>query len=110
MATGGLGVRSGIAIGTVCLSLFVEAGVALAADSATDMGESLYSDNCAICHGDGLRNPGASFDLRQLKKDERARFDQSVMGGKGQMPPWKGVLSTADMDALWAFIRTNADN
>ncbi len=72
-------------------------------------GEALYADNCAPCHGEGLRNPGSSFDLKQLGRAERARFNGSVLGGKGQMPPWKGTLSDADLDDLWAYIRLNAD-
>ena len=102
--------RNGIQIVALSLSLFVGAQGAFAADGAVEAGESLYADNCAICHGDGLRNSGSAFDLKQLKEGERARFDQSVMSGKGQMPPWKGVLSPADLDALWAYIRANADD
>jgi mono/diheme cytochrome c family protein len=78
------------------------------ADAAAQDGEQIYATNCATCHGDELRNPGSSFDLKDLKTAERARFDKSVMEGKGQMPPWRGALTPADMDALWAYIRANA--
>ena len=71
-------------------------------------GADVYKDKCAECHGERLVNPGASFDLRKLRADERARFDKSVNDGKGQMPAWGGQLSAEDMDALWAYIRSKA--
>jgi mono/diheme cytochrome c family protein len=91
----------GLVIAAVC------GGPALAGPDAAE-GAEIYATNCATCHGDELRNPGSSFDLKDLKKSERARFDKSVMEGKGQMPPWRGALTSADMDSLWAYIRANA--
>ena len=87
----------------LCLS------VAWADDAATaQAGARIYAENCAQCHGDELRSTGAAFDLTDLKPDERSRFDTSVLDGKGQMPPWRGVLSPGDLDALWAYIRADA--
>jgi mono/diheme cytochrome c family protein len=71
-------------------------------------GQALYDEKCAVCHGAGLRNTGATFDLRELKQDERTRFDTAVLNGKGQMPPWRGVLSETHLDQLWAYIRDRA--
>jgi mono/diheme cytochrome c family protein len=71
-------------------------------------GEAIYNTNCAVCHGDQLVNTGQTFDLRRLRADERARFENSVHNGKNQMPPWKGVLSDDDIDKLWCYIRANA--
>jgi mono/diheme cytochrome c family protein len=85
----------------------IHSGTALAEPDAAEGGE-IYAANCAVCHGDDLRNPGSSFDLKELKQTERARFDRSVMEGKSQMPPWRGALTQSDMDALWAYIRANA--
>jgi len=82
---------------------------ASAQDAAlTAAGADVYKDKCAECHGERLVNPGASFDLRKLRADERARFDKSVNDGKGQMPAWAGQLSAEEMDALWAYIRSKA--
>ena len=53
---------------------------------------------------------GQIFDLRKLRKDERPRFENSVTNGKNQMPPWKGVLDGDQIDAIWAFIRANAND
>lgn len=74
-------------------------------------GESVYSDYCWTCHGERLRNPGGgtSFDLRRLRPDDYARFVNSVLNGKNTMPPWRGVLDTEQIDAIWAYIRANVD-
>jgi mono/diheme cytochrome c family protein len=98
-----------------CLRLSILYSVLLitAAASAQDgnqiaAGADIYRDKCAECHGERLVNPGSSFDLRKLRAEERSRFDKSVSDGRGQMPAWSGVLSTEDMDALWAYIRSKA--
>ena len=71
-------------------------------------GEELYSTYCSPCHGDGLINTGQTFDLRRLTANDRARFEHSVLSGKNQMPPWKGVLTSEQIDQLWHFIRQHA--
>jgi mono/diheme cytochrome c family protein len=83
---------------------------ALAQDRAKiEAGAEAYDMHCATCHGERLRNTGAAFDLLQLKPNERARFEQSVNDGKGQMPSWAGVLSAEEIDQIWAYIRSRAD-
>jgi mono/diheme cytochrome c family protein len=74
-------------------------------------GESVYADYCWTCHGERLRNPGGgtSFDLRRLRPGDYARFVSSVLNGKNAMPPWRGVLDTEQIDAIWAYIRANVD-
>jgi mono/diheme cytochrome c family protein len=74
-------------------------------------GEEVYSDYCWTCHGEKLRNPGGgtSFDLRRLKPEDYARFVNSVLNGKNTMPPWRGVLDEAQIDAIWAYIRATVD-
>ena len=73
-------------------------------------GAEVYAERCAACHGERLRATGAGFDLLKLGPDERARFDQAVNDGKGQMPPWGGVLSAEVIDQLWAYLRSRADS
>jgi mono/diheme cytochrome c family protein len=98
----------------ICRLLFAIAltcapAVAMAqAEDPVAAGQALYAEKCAECHGAGLRNTGATFDLRRLKKDERPRFDMAVLDGKGQMPPWRGVFNEAQLDHLWAYIRDRA--
>ncbi|MBM3607919.1 MAG: cytochrome c, partial [Alphaproteobacteria bacterium] len=71
-------------------------------------GARLYEEHCASCHGENLVNTGQTADLRELKAEEKPRFDQSVRLGKGQMPPWEGVLSDAEIDLIWEYIRANS--
>jgi mono/diheme cytochrome c family protein len=100
-----------IVTGTLLWLLSMAAAQPLAAQdkSRIEAGESVYNDNCAACHGDGLRTSGQFFDLRRLTPGDRARFDNSVRNGKGQMPPWKGVLSDEQIDRIWAYIRSVVD-
>src|SRR5450631_4670983 len=66
-------------------------------------GETVFNNNCAVCHGDGLVSTGQTFDLRRLAAADRARFDDSVRNGKNQMPPWRGVLTDDEIDQLWNY-------
>lgn len=84
-----------------------------AAASANDVqeGEQTYADNCATCHGEQLNNTsnGVTFDLRKLKPNEHARFVNSVLNGKNQMPPWRGVLDDEQINDIWDYIRASVD-
>jgi mono/diheme cytochrome c family protein len=82
---------------------------ALAQDQAKiAAGAQTFSEYCSTCHGDNLVNTGQTFDLRRLKATDRARFENSVLNGKNQMPPWKGALDAQQIDAIWNYIRANA--
>src|SRR5689334_1282467 len=57
-------------------------------------GSSLYSRNCAICHGQHMQDPDGeigAFDLRQFPHDQHDRFVASVSHGVNAMPAWGGV-------------------
>ena len=84
---------------------------AFSQDSKTiDAGEAVYNTYCETCHGAKLVNTGQStYDLRRLRAEERPRFETSVLNGKGNMPPWKGVIDPEQLEALWAFIRANTN-
>jgi len=87
--------------------LFTQSG--FAQDSKpVQVGERIYNNYCFTCHGENLVSSGQTFDLRRLRADERLRFDNSVRNGKGQMPPWKDVLSDQEIDGVWHYIRANA--
>ena len=75
-----------------------------------DAGESVYNDYCQTCHGANMVSSGQSYDLRKLRQDERPRFETSVVNGKNQMPPWKGVLDADQIDSVWAYIRSKAND
>ena len=71
-------------------------------------GEQTFSEYCSTCHGENLVNSGQTFDLRRLKAGDRPRFESSVLNGKNQMPPWRGILAAEQIDTLWNYIRANA--
>jgi mono/diheme cytochrome c family protein len=82
---------------------------ALAQDRAKlEAGEQIYNTYCSMCRGDNLVSSGQTFDLRRLTANDRSRFQNSVLIGKNQMPPWKGVLGDEQINALWHYIRANA--
>jgi len=102
-----------VTIGLGVMLLFMQEGFAQDAASAQDKakigaGETVYNNNCAVCHGDGLVSTGQFPNLRRLTANDRARFDNSVRNGKNQMPPWKGVLTDEEIDQVWFYIRANA--
>jgi mono/diheme cytochrome c family protein len=83
-------------------------GQTLAQEQAKiEAGEAIFNDYCATCHGQNLVSSGQTFDLRRLTANDRGRFQNSVLLGKNQMPPWKGVLGDEQIDQLWHYIRNN---
>ena len=97
----------------VCTSFIAYAlagvGAAVRAQDQVEAGAQLYEEHCMGCHGEKLKAPGTSFDLRKLTTEQRSRFDKFVLDGKGQMPPWRGTLGQAELDQLRAYIRAHAD-
>lgn len=70
-------------------------------------GRALYAHHCSHCHGFNMVNAGnISYDLRKFPRDEKARFVNSVLQGKGGMPPWASTLSAEQIDQLWAYVMT----
>jgi mono/diheme cytochrome c family protein len=88
--------------------LLVHAASAQDATKA-EAGENVYRTYCSPCHGDNLVSSGQTFDLRRLKAADRPRFDNSVLNGKNQMPPWKGALTNDEIDQIWHYIRATVD-
>ncbi len=105
-----MGALARAALGFSCLALVLPGPISAAvAQTPVETGEQLFETNCAPCHGERISNPNNLFDLKELRKDERARFDRSVRQGKGQMPAWEGTFSDEEFDAIWAYIRSVAD-
>ncbi|MCR8550643.1 cytochrome c [Salipiger sp. P9] len=81
----------------------------LSVDELVAKGKSRYSRMCSRCHGAQMRNSGnSSFDLRKFPAEEFGRFRSSVTDGKGRMPSWGDVLRPGDIEALWAYVTTQA--
>ncbi len=96
-------------ISLLTIMFLLAAPMASAQDQAAiDAGVVVYENYCSGCHGPRLRNPGGSFDLRELTEGERERFDIGVLDGKNMMPPWRGTISETELDQLWAYVRAYA--
>jgi mono/diheme cytochrome c family protein len=67
-------------------------------------GASIYSQNCAPCHGPQMADSQGAFDLRTFPPGEKSRFLNSVTKGKNQMPPWGDLFNAGEIEALWAYV------
>src|SRR5262245_31532703 len=92
----------------IVLIALLGAPISAAAQDDAAIGEEVYEQHCASCHGEKLRSAGVIPDLRDIGPDERDRFDKAVLEGRGQMPAWQGIISTLELDQLWAYVRQNA--
>jgi len=105
---GWLGVTIGLG-SVLWLMPMISAQDAAAPDKAKiEAGETVYNTYCAVCHGDNLVSTGQFPNLRRLTAKDREKFDTTVRNGRNQMPPWKDVLSDAQIDQAWSYIRANA--
>jgi mono/diheme cytochrome c family protein len=106
-----------VATSLACKSAFIAVIIVPAASGAEPTsamvakGAAVYQDYCSTCHGEELRNTsgGVTFDLRRLRPQDHDRFVSSVLNGKAQMPPWRGVLDNQQIEAIWAYIRATVD-
>ena len=105
--------------GRLALATLFIAGCGLANAGRTDpvagdgkadpvaLGQSLYRQNCARCHGFQMVNPGPGvFDLRTFPRDDKSRFIAAVSNGKGAMPGWQVMLSPEQIELLWRYVST----
>jgi mono/diheme cytochrome c family protein len=80
-------------------------------DAKIDEGAATYENYCQTCHGIELHNnAGIAFDLRRLHADDYPRFVNSVLSGTKAMPAWVGTLTGEQIEALWAYVRANAND
>lgn len=76
------------------------------AESALD-GADVYAGKCQFCHGPNMVTPGGgAYDLRKFPLDDRPRFETSVLKGKNAMPAWQGIITPAEIDAVWLYVQT----
>jgi mono/diheme cytochrome c family protein len=72
-----------------------------------DKGYQQFHHTCAPCHGRNMVNAGVTtYDLRKFPLEQSDRFHNSVTNGKGNMPSFKGSLTPAQIDWLWAYVRS----
>jgi cytochrome c6 len=77
-------------------------------------GAALYKASCTTCHGPngaGDTPAGKAMKVRDLKaaevqKQTDIELTKVISGGKGKMPAYGKKMSTADIQAVIAFVRT----
>ena len=104
-----------LALGFALAVAFAETRKGRAAPRVLKRGRIVYRANCARCHGgDGkgwsalgekLGVPNLTDAVWQSRRDD-ARLRKSVAGGLGNMPPFAGKLTRAEIAAAVAYVRT----
>lgn len=79
-------------------------------DQAREIGQRLFLNNCAQCHGSDARG-GPSFpnltDHDWLYGGEPAQIMQSITKGRhGVMPPWKSQIKPAEASDIAQYVRS----
>jgi mono/diheme cytochrome c family protein len=81
-----------------------------------DLGTRVFAQRCALCHGpDGHGDgPGSKalnpkprnfHDTAYMSSRTDAQLLETIHKGKGAMPKWGGVLSEAEITAVFAHVR-----
>jgi quinohemoprotein ethanol dehydrogenase len=76
-----------------------------ASAEVVQQGGALFGARCGACHVNQPRS-GAP-DLRRMSPETQDAFNQIVLGGilkNAGMPPWEGVLTQAEVDAIHAYL------
>ena len=76
-------------------------------DAEIIIGEELYNNNCAVCHGlDGKLGAGGASDLTISELTKEATKDV-VEKGRGGMPPQNHIFSSKnEIDEVVDFVMT----
>jgi cytochrome c55X len=76
-------------------------------------GEDLFSRNCGGCHGydlDGGSGPSLFADTLLSKRTDAMLLYTIQNGRPGtRMPPWKALLTDAQIGAIIAYVRREGD-
>ena len=76
-----------------------------ASTDTVKQGGALFAQRCAVCHVNQPRSEAP--DLRRMAPETHEAFSQIVLGGilkNAGMPPWEGILTPADVDAIHAYL------
>jgi mono/diheme cytochrome c family protein len=100
--------RLSVLAGFVIMFAPLPSSPVLAASPATE-GRQVYNTYCVLCHGTNMVNSGSNApDLRKFPKSQKARFVKTVKNGKaqGKMPAWGDILNSAQINRIWAYVKT----
>lgn len=76
---------------------------------AATASEKLYADNCAVCHqkdGKGISNVYPSLATSEVVRSGAVDMALVMMIGRGEMPGFKGYLSSEDMASIINYVRS----
>jgi cytochrome c6 len=97
----------------VTVILLATSSLTAAAVAQDQSVRNVFKSTCASCHGqNGVATPvGKSLNAPDLgsavvQKQTTGQLQQIISGGKGNMPPFKGSLSEAQISSLAAYVRT----
>jgi quinoprotein glucose dehydrogenase len=74
---------------------------------AANLGEGLYLDNCASCHGTDRKGSPPAFPSLVDSKLTEAEMTDVLWSGRGRMPAFRGLLA-GDLKALLTYVRSGA--
>ena len=81
------------------------------ADPVFELGKTIFLEqgNCAVCHtlADAKSNGEIGPNLNQIKPDITSVIS-AVTNGIGVMPPYEGILSTKEIEALAHYVSISA--
>jgi mono/diheme cytochrome c family protein len=102
-----------VLVGFTCLMNYSASGLAARSniEAASSDPADIYTENCAKCHGDdgrartakGKRVGARDFTNKDWNPDEE-RDIRIITKGKGQMPSFKGELSTDEIKAVFGYV------
>lgn len=104
-------IRARLSVGACVVAAAMAATFSVQAETFTQdevaKGLSVYNRACVHCHGRNMVNSGNTvYDLRRFPQDDKPRYMEAVINGKGNMPSWKDRLTHAEIQATWAYVAT----
>ncbi|MBS1676082.1 MAG: PQQ-binding-like beta-propeller repeat protein [Actinobacteria bacterium] len=70
-----------------------------------EAGKEVFAENCSTCHGATGHGGNGGPDLTTMPKaKEQAGAEEQVTNGGGGMPPFKGSLSTEEIENVAAYV------
>ena len=75
---------------------------------AASLGEGLYIDNCAGCHGGDRKGSPPAFPSLADSKLTETEMTELLWSGRGRMPAFRGILA-GDLKALLTYVHSGTD-
>lgn len=73
------------------------------------VGQDLYSQNCAGCHGSDRNGGRGPALLPDTLTEQASVYVDIITNGEGGMPSFEGKLSSEEIEAVVAFIQSEPE-